>query len=198
MNIVPPEFVQMSMRPKEMHLPTPEPEHPYQGEGRYRFPVLEGTNLLGDRITLPPVALQSFHIMLVVFHPEALYGINAWLPVSEDLRKQYQHTPTPVEYGVVLILQPPPLDGDFPAFTQALGDITEFHVMMNSVLAYADQPYVRSRLSLHRKAKTAVLLLDGNGNILWKEDGEFTPGRAEEVESILHALTPLAPKMRRH
>lgn len=110
------------MKNQEIHLPTPNPEHPYGGgNGRYRFPDINGMNLLGDNISLPPIVPKSFHIMLTVFHPETLYGMKKWLPFCEDLRKQYKHTPTPVEYSILLVLQPPPIEGDVPAFTQALG-----------------------------------------------------------------------------
>ena len=115
------------MKNQEIHLPTPNPEHPYGGgNGRYRFPDINGMNLLGDNISLPPIVPKSFHIMLTVFHPETLYGMKKWLPFCEDLRKQYKHTPTPVEYSILLVLQPPPIEGDVPAFTQALGDFPDF------------------------------------------------------------------------
>lgn len=90
------------------------------------FPDINGMNLLGDNISLPPIVPKSFHIMLTVFHPETLYGMKKWLPFCEDLRKQYKHTPTPVEYSILLVLQPPPIEGDVPAFTQALGDFPDF------------------------------------------------------------------------
>ena len=122
-------------------------------------------NLLGDNISLPPIVPKSFHIMLTVFHPETLYGMKKWLPFCEDLRKQYKHTPTPVEYSILLVLQPPPIEGDVPAFTQALGDFPDFYMKTNSLISYYDQSFVRRRLSLHKKAETAIVLLDGNGNI---------------------------------
>ena len=78
------------MKNQEIHLPTPNPEHPYGGgNGRYRFPDINGMNLLGDNISLPPIVPKSFHIMLTVFHPETLYGMKKWLPFCEDLRKQF-------------------------------------------------------------------------------------------------------------
>ena len=93
-------------------MPTPDPEHPYAGDGRYRFPDINGMNLLGDNVSLPPIMPKSFHIMLTVFHPEALYSMKTWLPFCEDRHKQYKHTPTPVEYRILLVLQPPPIEGD--------------------------------------------------------------------------------------
>ena len=141
------------MKNQEIHLPTPNPEHPYGGgNGRYRFPDINGMNLLGDNISLPPIVPKSFHIMLTVFHPETLYGMKKWLPFCEDLRKQYKHTPTPVEYSILLVLQPPPIEGDVPAFTQALGDFPDFYMKTNSLISYYDQSFVRRRLSLHKKA----------------------------------------------
>ena len=65
------------MKNQEIHLPTPNPDHPYGGgNGRYRFPDINGMNLLGDNISLPPIVPKSFHIMLTVFHPETLYGMK--------------------------------------------------------------------------------------------------------------------------
>ena len=187
------------MKNQEIHLPTPDPEHPYGGgNGRYRSPDINGMNLLGDNVSLPPIVPKSFHIMLTVFHPETLYSMKKWLPFCEDLRKQYKHTPTPVEYNILLVLQPPPIEGDVPAFTQALGDIPDFYMKTNSLISYYDQAFVRRRLSLHKKAETAIVLLDGNGNIIWKDDGGFTPARAEHLKVILETLSPLAPKTRTH
>lgn len=136
--------------------------------------------------------------MLTVFHPETLYGMKKWLPFCEDLRKQYKHTPTPVEYSILLVLQPPPVEGDVPAFTQALGDFPDFYMKTNSLISYYDQSFVRRRLSLHKKAETAIVLLDGNGNIIWKDDGGFTASRAEHLKVILETLSPLAPRTRTH
>ena len=96
------------------------------------------------------------------------------------------------------VLQPPPIEGDVPAFTQALGDIPDFYMKTNSLISYYDQAFVRRRLSLHKKAETAIVLLDGNGNIIWKDDGGFTPARAEHLKVILETLSPLAPKTRTH
>lgn len=187
------------MKNQEIHLPTPNPDPPYGGgNGRYRFPDINGMNLLGDNISLPPIVPKSFHIMLTVFHPETLYGMKKWLPFCEDLRKQYKHTPTPVEYSILLVLQPPPIEGDVPAFTQALGDFPDFYMKTNSLISYYDQSFVRRRLSLHKKAETAIVLLDGNGNIIWKDDGGFTASRAEHLKVILETLSPLAPRTRTH
>ncbi len=155
-------------------------------------------NLLGDNISLPPIVPKSFHIMLTVFHPETLYGMKKWLPFCEDLRKQYKHTPTPVESSILLVLQPPPIEGDVPALTQALGDFPDFYMKTNSLISYYDQSFVRRRLSLHKKAETAIVLLDGNGNIIWKDDGGFTASRAEHLKVILETLSPLAPRTRTH
>ena len=155
-------------------------------------------NLLGDNISLPPIVPKSFHIMLTVFHPETLYGMKKWLPSCQHLRKQSKHTPTPVEYSILLVLQPPPIEGDVPAFTQALGDFPDFYMKTNSLISYYDQSFVRRRLSLHKKAETAIVLLDGNGNIIWKDDGGFTASRAEHLKVILETLSPLAPRTRTH
>ena len=39
------------MKNQEIHLPTPDPEHPYGGgNGRYRFPDINGMNLLDNVI----------------------------------------------------------------------------------------------------------------------------------------------------
>ena len=82
-------------------------------------------NLLGDNISCLP-SFQKFPYHADCFHPETLYGMKKWLPFCEDLRKQYKHTPTPVEYSILLVLQPPPLKGDVPRLTQALGDFPDF------------------------------------------------------------------------
>lgn len=188
--------VQIYMNKEGIHLPSPDPRHPYPGDGRYRFPDIEGLNLLGDRVSLPTVIPGSFHLMLCVFQPESLYMMKEWLPFCDDLHKQYRHTPAPVDYSMVLVLPPPPIEGDVPAFTQALGDVSDFYVKTGSVISYHDQAFVRRRLSLHKKAASAVVLLDGHGNIIWKDDGEFTTARAEHLKVILETLAPLAPRTR--
>lgn len=71
------------MKHQEIHLPTPDPEHPYAGDGRYRFPDINGMNLLGDNVSLPPIMPKSFHIMLTVFHPEALYSMKHGFPSAK-------------------------------------------------------------------------------------------------------------------
>ena len=110
------------MKNQEIHLPTPDPEHPYGGgNGRYRFPDINGMNLLGDNASLPPIVPKSFHIMLTVFHPETLYSMKKWLPFCEDLREQYKHTPTPVSTIFCWSCSRLPLRGTFPPLHRLWG-----------------------------------------------------------------------------
>lgn len=186
------------MNDQGLHIPTPDPQHPYEQEnGHYSFPIITGINQLGDQVQLPPAAPNHFHIVLTVFSPEALFDIKEWIFFCDELCKQYKHTPSPVNYSTLLILQPPPQEGDSPAFEQALGGFPNFYMKTHSLIAYYDQSFVRRRLSLHKKATSAIVLLDGSGNIIWKDSGGFTPARLEHLKVILETLSPLIAKARR-
>lgn len=145
------------------------------------FPVVTGVNLLREKVMLPEGLEGEKNVLLIAFQQWQQGLIDTWLPFLEEAERmtiglRYYELPTIQKLGV--------LSRTFINEGMRAG-IRDAATRARTITLYLDKEEFRSALGLPDESTIYLLLVDRQGRILWRAQGEFTP---EKGESLIAAL----------
>ncbi len=143
-------------------------------EGRLvHFPAVEGVNLDNAAQALPGAFKGQFNLVLMAFRREQQAEVDTWLPELRRMaleRSGFDFYELPVIGPKVAPLR--------WIIRKGMGSkITEPGARLRTILVFAEKAPLLSPLNIVSEETIAVLLLDGQGRLLWRSEGFWSPAK---------------------
>jgi hypothetical protein len=155
--------------------------------GVTKFPEVMGTNLARQPFTLPGDLEGSLNVLMVAFKQHHQEDVNTWLPLAQDLavendQVRYYELPTiarmnPISRSVV--------DNGMRA---GIPDPVARHT---TITLYLDKPAFMRSLDIPTDDQIHVLLVDREGNVLWRIAGRHTDAAEASLRSAIAAAADM-------
>lgn len=155
-----------------------------------QFPRVEGSNLEGQRFTLPADFGREFSVVFVAFRREQQADVDSWMPHLRALRLAargigaYELPTLNRSYRVMRGF----IDGGM-----ARG-IPDRVARETTITLYIDKGPFKTALAITSEDQISTMVVARDGRVLWRMDGPFTPEAGEALAATLDGLTrPLEP-----
>jgi len=156
-----------------------------------KFPVVTGSNLSGKRYTLPQDFEGQYNLAITVYQRYQQFNVDSWGPFIARLAEKYPEfryyeLPTLPNYGWI---QQSFIDGGMR------GGITDKAVRARTITLYLDVKQFNAALNLPTIDSIYALLVDRQGEILFRADGDYSTAKGEALAQTLADLLPTWPTM---
>ena len=132
------------------------------------FPMVEGTNLVGKRFTLPYSLEGEYNIAVLSFHPSQIVQLQTWLPILDALREEF---PDLMLYELPTL---PAYDPQARVFIDlSIRQNIPDHAHSMVIPLYVDKAAFCDELELPSEEVIYVLLIEREGEVLWRWGGPF-------------------------
>ena len=142
-----------------------------------RFPAATGSNLQRNKLMLPADFDGELNIILVAFEQWQQNTVNTWLPFVEQLEQDYD--------GVLYYELPVIRRMNFIARTfineGMRAGIPDSKARDRTITLYLDKQAFRQALDLPHERDIYILIVDREGNVVWRTEGAFTPEKGEAL-----------------
>ena len=156
-----------------------------------RFPVVTGTNLLRQKLSLPAGFKGELNILIIAFHQWHQSLVDTWIPAADQTAR---NAPPVWYYELPVIQGMNPLSQMFINEGMRAG-IPNLATRERTITLYLDKRSFREALEIGDEATIHILLTNRLGDILWRESGAYTP---EKGRALLQAIDELLPTLREH
>lgn len=148
-----------------------------------QFPTVSGSNLHRKRLTLPQDFEGDLNLVLIAFQQWQQTQVDTWIPFAKKL--EYTH-PGLWYYELPTIRQLNVLARTFINEGMRAG-LPDPVVRERTITLYLDKDDFRQALQLPHEDEIYALLLDSQGQVLWRAEGAFTPEKGRSLTSLLQA-----------
>ena len=148
-----------------------------------RFPLVEGTNLEGERFALPADFKGELNVVLVAFKREQQGDVDSWTPFLKSVaetRRDLRTYELPVLARGYRLMRPF-IDG---GMRRGIPDVA---VRAATITLYIDKTPFREALRLPDEDRIYVLLVDRLGGVQWRTDGRFDERAGAELVRRINA-----------
>jgi hypothetical protein len=146
-----------------------------------QFPSLTGSNLLRSKLRLPEDFEGELNLVFVAFQQWQQDQVDTWLPFARQ--SELTH-PQMRYYELPTIRRLNPLARTFINEGMRAG-IPDSTARERTITLYVDKDDFRQALQLPREDDIYVLLLDRQGQVIWREEGAYAPNKAESLTKVL-------------
>ncbi len=151
------------------------------------FPRIEGQNLEGRLFRLPSDFEGRYNVIMIAFTEMQQYEVFTWVDFLAQLRASTPEVavyelPTVPEYG---FFQRMMLD-----YWMRTG-IPDPHTRATTITLYTDQAAFIRTLDLPHMHTMYTLLVDRDGNVLWRAAGRFDDQKGASLTARLRELAPI-------
>ena len=153
-----------------------------------KFPNLTARNLGGKMVTLPNEFPGELTLVLITFEHDHQREANTWLDAAPELLKKFPGIPC---FQVAVINKEYKL-GRFVLDRMMRSEISNREQWARTVTAYIDKAAFDRALQIFSEEKTAVLLVDRKGTVLWREQGIYYDLKGNTLKAKLASLKPPA------
>ncbi|MBN1399282.1 MAG: hypothetical protein JXA74_00500 [Anaerolineae bacterium] len=148
-----------------------------------RFPNLQGENLNREPMNLPDDFAGEVNLVFIAFQQIQQIAVNSWLPFVQKLvarterpRLAYYELPTISRaWGVARGF----VDGGMRS------GIRDIATRGRTITLYLDKQAFRAVLELPSEDTIHLLLVDAQGQVFWRTEGEYAPDKAAALEAAL-------------
>jgi hypothetical protein len=156
-----------------------------KGETGFRFPVLKATNLEKRSLSLPQDFAGSHNLLLIAFQRRQQKDVDTWLVQM----KQFEAIdPALRYYELPVIARLNPLTRWFIE-NGMRGGIQSSRQRERTITLYVDKGPFRAALGIPDEDHIYNLLIDRDGNILWRAEGTFDDNKGNSLKQALERLT---------
>lgn len=148
-----------------------------------QFPVVTGANLLRRKLTLPADFEGELNILLIAFQRWHQSVVDTWVPFVrqlEETQKVLRYYELPVIQRLNVLARTFINEG-------MRAGIPDPVARDRTITLYVDKAAFRQALELPHEEDIYVLLLDRQGDVLWREEGRFTPGKGEALAAAIRS-----------
>lgn len=145
------------------------------------FPTVSGSNLLREKLTLPQDFAGDYNLLFIAFQQLHQDEVNSWIPLAEYCESQF---PGLVYYELPTI--------------RALNAFSKFFInegmragipnpksRERTITLYLEKDEFRTALGLEDEKHIFVLLIDRQGNELWRARGPHSQSSEAELLEVL-------------
>jgi hypothetical protein len=150
-----------------------------------RFPTVVARDLTGRPLTLPDGFEGDRNVVVVAFRRHQQGAVDSWVPWLEERAER--------DPGLRFYEVPAISDAWAPArrlidggMATAIGDPV---VLRRTLTVYGDLRRLTDPLEIHDRDRIHLFVVDGDGLVHWKANGEFRAGVADDLGDTLDALT---------
>ena len=149
--------------------------------GRAVFPTVQASNLNRRAFNLPADFESERNLVIVAFQRDQQEVVDTWTTPIRDLLSRY---PDLRFYELPTISQGNPL---FRAWLDGAmrGGIPDHQGREQTITLYVDKVAFRQALGLPHEDTIYVLLVDREGHVFWRGEGEYSAQIAAELEPVL-------------
>lgn len=151
-----------------------------------RFPAVTGTNLQRQRFDLPEQFQGAWNLLFVAFQQWQQSQVDSWLPFAKEVEKSHHGL---FYYELPTIQRLNPLARTFINEGMRAG-IPDPVARERTITLYVDKDAFRMALAIDDEEDIQVLLLDEEGQVMWKAQGSYTAEKGDALKSALHAADP--------
>jgi hypothetical protein len=156
-----------------------------------KFPVVNGSNLLKQKLTLPQDFEGQFNLVFVPFQQWQQMEVNSWGAVAEALEKKY---PSFHYYELPTIQRMNPL-AHFFIDEGMRGGIPDPATRKRTITLYIDKSPFRRALGMQNEDHTYIFVVNREGDILWQAQGPYQPETAEALLQTVKELNTVIPSI---
>lgn len=148
------------------------------------FPKITGQNLHGKAFALPYGLEGEFNLLVLAFHPSQQIQVQSWQP---SLRSLCSHYPTLRYYELPVLAEYDHQSRVFITMSmrQQITDPDHRHIV---IALYVDKDAFAQRLDLPDENSIYTLLVEREGEVLWRESGFHTSHKSDRLRAHLDAL----------
>lgn len=146
-----------------------------------QFPSVTGSNLMRSKVKLPEDFEGELNLVFVAFQQWQQDQVDTWLPFARQ--SELDH-PQMRYYELPTIRRLNPLARTFINEGMRAG-IPDPIARERTITLYVEKNAFRQALQLPREDDIYVLLVDRQGQVLWREEGAFAPNKAESLTKVL-------------
>jgi len=148
--------------------------------GENTFPQMEGIDLLGETRNVPSTFAGNLNIVAVAFERDQQKDVNTWIDVAENIMKDHNDIKfyeLPVIYEV---------NGMYRTWINngMRSGIPSEEARERTITVYTDREKFTSMMDMSTD-EISVLLLDGNGKMLWRRNGAATEQTISELKTAI-------------
>lgn len=150
------------------------------GEGT-RFPVVSGSNLQREEFEFPRDFAGSLNLVIIPFQMQQQEDVNTWIPFAQKLERSF---PGVVYYELPTIRELPALSRSFINEGMRAG-IPDRTARQRTVTLYIDKGMFKEALDIEKEETIHLFLVDGQGQILWREQGVYSEDKTRDLIPIV-------------
>ena len=151
-----------------------------------RFPAVKGSNLLRRKIALPYELQGDFNILFIPFQQWHQRLVDGWVPMARQVEASF---PGVRFYEIPIIQEMNILSQTFINEGMRAG-IPNPTTREKTITLYLDKVAFRRALDIPDEETIYILVLDRQGNILWRTEGAYSPEKgAALLDAVQEILT---------
>ena len=146
-----------------------------------RFPGVTGANLLRQKITLPDDLQGELNILFIAFQQWHQAWVDSWVPTARQLEQVF---PGVQFYELPVIWKMNRFSQTFINEGMRAG-IPNQTTRQKTITLYTDKGAFRQALDLPTEESIYVLVVDQQGNVLWRTEGAYSDEKGEALKKVI-------------
>lgn len=150
-----------------------------------KFPALSGSNLLRQKVTLPDDLQGDVNLLFIAFQQWQQASVDSWAPFARRLEQTFsgvRYYELPVIYKMNFLSQTFLNEGMRAGIPNPI-------IREKTITLYLDKPAFRRALDILNEDAIVILLLDHQGNILWRSVGAFSEEKGGALQQKITEIT---------
>ncbi len=152
-----------------------------------RFPSVSGANLSRKTVSLPGGLEGELNLLIIAFQRWQQGLIESWMPLLEQLERTI---PGMRYYELPIIQRLDPISRTFINEGMRAG-IPDSHARERTITLYVDKSHFRSALGLPDEDTIYTVLVDREGQVLWRAEGALTGQKADSLLTAVQQRTQI-------
>ena len=148
-----------------------------------RFPAVSGSNLKRARLALPQDFEGDINLVFIAFQQWQQNQVDTWIPFARQLE---QFVPGVRYYELPTIRRLNPLARTFINEGMRAG-IPDQKARERTITLYIDTEEFRQATAIPGKNEVHTMLVNRNGDILWRTTGTFDEEKGKGLEQAIRA-----------
>jgi hypothetical protein len=150
------------------------------------FPVVSGYNLDRQEFEFPRDFEGDLNLVIIPFLQKQQLDVNTWIPAAQELERTNNGF---VYYELPTIYKLPALSRTFINEGMRAG-IPDQTSRERTITLYLDKDAFKTALEITTEATITLILVDKEGNILWRDQGRFSEDKLSGLIEVVEQNIP--------